>query len=439
MASLQPSPHVNCSAHSIPFPNLPGAQIRSLEASPVNKGWKYIPKGFYQNNGAVAAASLHYCNVTVTYTPLGSTNRTEVQIWLPETWNGRMQAVGGGGWAAGLYTNGFPSMTGAVAQGFAVTSTDGGYPSDDARDWALLPSGKVDYKGLEHFASTSLNDLSVIGKSVVKSFYGTPPRYSYWNGCSQGGRQGFMLAQRYPKAFDGYVASSPAINYGQLEVAGFWAQMLMNQAKQYPRPCELTALTNAAVKACDGNDGLVDGLISDPDSCHFDPYTLVNTTAGCTGADAATKISPIAAYLAKTLWTGMKTSRHPYLSDFGMVHESPMVTGVAPIIDSLLPLLNVSTGLADTECVPGGKCVGKPFGMVVDWLQLFLKKDPNYNVLQIDQKEFDRMFEQSVKEYNPIIGTGSTNLTGLRDTGGKILSYHGLVSFRSESVSEHAD
>jgi Tannase and feruloyl esterase len=428
MASLQPSPHVNCTAQSIPYPNLPGAQIRSLEAVPVHKGWKYIPKGFYSNNGAVGASSLHYCNVTITYTPLDSTNLTEVQIWLPETWNGRMQGVGGGGWSAGLYTNGYPSMTAAVAQGFAVTSTNGGYTTGDARDWALLAPGKVDYKSLQHYATTSLNDLAVIGKDVVKSFYGTPPRFSYWNGCSQGGRQGFMLAQRYPKAFDGIVGSSPALNYGQLEVAGFWGQMIMNQFKEYPRPCELTALTNAAVKACDGNDGLVDGLVSDPDSCHFDPYTLVNTTAGCTGADASRKISSTAAYLAKTLWGGMKTSRHPYLSDFGMGHESPMVTGVDPMIDPLLPILNITTALVDTECLPNGTCRGKPFGIVVDWLQLFLKKDPNYDVLKIDQKEFDRMFEQSVREYNPIIGTDSTDLTKFRDAGGKILSYHGLVS-----------
>jgi hypothetical protein len=168
MASLQPSPHVNCSAQSIPYPDLPGAQIRSLEAFPVHKGWKYIPKGFYSNNGAVGAASLHYCNVTITYTPLNSTNQTEVQIWLPETWNGRMQGVGGGGWSAGLYTNGYPSMTAAVAQGFAVTSTNGGYRTGDARDWALLAPGKVDYKSFEHYATTSLNDLAVIGKKLLR-------------------------------------------------------------------------------------------------------------------------------------------------------------------------------------------------------------------------------------------------------------------------------
>lgn len=348
-----------------------------------------------------------------------------------------MQGAGGGGWSAGLYTNGYPSMTAAVAQGYAVTSTNGGYTSGDPHDWALLSPGKIDYKSFQHYASTSLNDLAVIGKSVVKSFYGTPPRYSYWNGCSQGGRQGFMLAQRYPKAFDGIVASAPAINWGQLMVAGFWAQMIMNGLKKYPKQCELSTITAAAVKACDGNDGLVDGLVSDPDSCHFDPYTLVNTTANCRGSDASTKISPTAAYLAKVLWGGLKTSRHTYLSSFGMHHESPMVTGVASLIDPLLPLLNITTALADTECLPDGTCRGKPFSIVVDWIQLFLEKDPNYNILKIDQQELDRMFEASVREYNPIIGTDSMNLTGFRDAGGKILSYHGLVSLRTEFVSVH--
>jgi hypothetical protein len=428
MASLQPSSHVNCSSQSIAHPILPGAQIHSLEASPVHKGWQFIPGGLYPNNDAVSASRLDFCKVTITYIPQNSTHQTEVQVWLPENWNGRMQGLGGGGWSAGLYTNGYPAMTAAAIQGYAAISTNGGYSAGHPKDWAVLQLGKVDYKNFQHYASTSLNDLSIIGKSVVRSFYGAPPKYSYWNGCSQGGRQGFMLAQRFPKAFDGIVASAPAINWGQLLVAGFWAQMIMNGKKDYPKPCELTTITAAALKACDGNDGVIDGLISDPDSCHFDPYTLVNTTANCWGADASRKISPTAAYLAKTLWGGLKTSRHTYMSSFGMHHEAPLVTGGTPLVDSLFSYLNITTALADTECHPDGTCFGKPFSIVVDWIQYFVKKDTAYDILKIDQHEFDEIFENSVKEYNPIIGTDSTNLTGFREAGGKILSYHGLVS-----------
>jgi hypothetical protein len=434
MASLQASSHVNCSTQSIPYPILAGARIHSLEASPVHKGWQYIPAGLYPNNGPVNASSVDFCNITITYYPQDNSNQTQVQVWLPEKWNGRMQGLGGGGWFAGLSTNGYPAMTAAVIQGYAAISTNGGYTSGDPGDWALLQLGKVDYKSFQHFATTSLNDLAIVGKSVVKSFYGTSPKYSYWNGCSQGGRQGFMLAQRYPKAFDGIVASAPAVNWGQLMVAGFWAQMIMNGKKEYPRPCELSTITAAAMKACDGNDGVLDGLISDPDSCHFDPYTLVNTTADCLGRDASRKISPTAAYLAKTLWGGLKTSRHSYLSSFGMHHEAPLVTGDTPLLQSIYSYLNVTTAHADSECRQDGTCFGKPFSNVVDWIRYFVKKDPNYDFLKIDQEELDRIFEDSVQEYNPIIGTNSTDLSSFRDAGGKILSFHGLVGYLTKFI-----
>jgi hypothetical protein len=117
------------------------------------------------------------------------------------------------------------------------------------------------------------------------------------------------------------------------------------------------------------------------------------------------------------------------MSAFGMHHEAPLVTGGTPLVDSIFSYLNLTTALADTECHPDGTCFGKPFGIVVDWIKYFVKKDTTYDILKIDQQEFDRIFEDSVQEYSPIIGTDSTNLTGFRDVGGKILSYHGLVSY----------
>jgi hypothetical protein len=427
MALFQPSSPVNCSSQSIPYPTLPGAQIRSLEASLARKTWELIPAGLYSNNGPVIASGLSYCNVTITYTPLDSDNKTTVQVWLPaQKWNGRMQGLGGGGWSGGLFDFGYPGMTAAVAQGYAAVATNGGWTSSLPKDFALLSPGNVDIKSLRHFASTSLNDVSIIGKSVIQSFYGQPPKYSYWNGCSQGGRQGFMLAQKYPKAFDGIVASAPAINWGYLMVAGFWAQALQHELGKYIDPCEISTLTAAAIKACDGNDGIIDGLISDPDSCQFDPYTLVNTTTSCFGSSNP-KISKEAAYLANTAWTGMKTTNQSFLHD-GNNHEAGLVTAGSPYLDTFLTRMNITLGLADRQCGAGGTCTGRPLNLVDDWIRYFIKKDPNYDSSKMSQKEFDGIFETSVRDYTSIIGTGNTDLSGLRNAGGKLLSYHGLVS-----------
>jgi hypothetical protein len=429
MALLWPSAPNNCSSQSIRYPDLPDGRIRALEASQVSKGWQYIPAGLYSNNPTVSAPSISFCNVTVTYTRVGSNRNTTVQVWLPTAgWNSRIQAIGGGGWNAGLHDGGLSAMTGAVIQGYTAIGTDGGYPPNHGpEDWDVLRAGKIDLKNFQHYATTSLNDLSIVGKAVVQSFYGQPAKYSYWNGCSQGGRQGHTLAQKYPKAFDGIVASAPVVNWGQLMAAGFWAQTTMNEMRQYPHACELNTLTAAAIKACDGNDGLVDGLISDPDSCKFDPTPLINTTADC-GFMSNTKISPAAAHVAKTGWFGMRTSIHPYMWT-GTDHEAGLVTaGSVPLVSSLLPYLKITTGLADTECAANGTCYGKPFNIVDEWIKFFVLKDQNYDTSKIDVKAFDRIFDVSVKEYSPVIGTDSPDLSAFRDAGGKLMMYHGLVS-----------
>jgi len=121
----------------------------------------------------------------------------------------------------------------------------------------------------------------VIVKELIKSFYGRPTQYSYWSGCSQGGRQGLVLAQRYPDAYNGIAAAAPAINWAQFIPAASWAQVMMSIAGQYPPKCEVDALTDAAVAACDPLDGVTDGLISDMSKCSFDPFTLVGETAPC--------------------------------------------------------------------------------------------------------------------------------------------------------------
>jgi S-formylglutathione hydrolase FrmB len=431
MAILQPQSGMSCVSESISFPDLPGAEIRSLTAQPVVKGWQYFAAGLYSNSGPVSAANSSFCNVTVTYTPIGTTRVTRVQIWLPgEEWNGRMQGVGGGGWTAGLNEPSFAGMGAAVIMGYAAIATDGGYTSPNPLDWAFSSPGKIDKKSFEHYATTSLNDLAIIGKSVVKSYYNKPPKYSYWNGCSQGGRQGFMLAQRYPKAFDGIAASAPIVNYAHLMVAGFWSQMTMNSMGIYPRSCEIAALTTAAVKACDPLDGVVDGLISDPDSCHFDPFTLVNTTISC-GYGPSRKISEAAARVAKAGWTGLvKTSVHQYLWHITNNYEASIVTeGAVPFVSGLFQAMNVSLGLADVECRPDGTCVGKPYPTVAEWIKIFVQKDLQYDTSKIKVKEFDQIFGASVEEYAPIIGTDNPDLRAFRDAGGKIMSYHGLVGF----------
>ena len=238
------------------------------------------------------------------YTHPGWNDTVNVRIWLPfaDDWNGRFRGVGGGGWVTG---DGDPALAIAVSGGYSAASTDGGHPNDNVSpsNWALASSGNLNYPLLQDFAATALADMTLLGQAVTESFYGHKPKYSYWTGCSTGGRQGLMMAQRYPELYDGIIATAPAINWDSFIVAEYWAQHVMNQLGVYPPPCELQAYTKAAVAACDTLDSLDDGVISDPSACNFDPYSIVGQAFSC-GAEDDMNFTKAGATVATAAWTG---------------------------------------------------------------------------------------------------------------------------------------
>lgn len=290
-----------CSAVSIPYPNLYGAQFLSLEASLITNFSANIHIGLYTNHGSVNVTNVNFCNVTLSYTHPGQNDTVNVQVWLPQyAWNGRMQHIDGAGWQAGLHWAGLQGMTVAVGEGYATLGTDAGLgPELTPFNWALLSPGNVNHYLLQNLVSTSLNDASIIGKSIVNSYYGEPPAYSYYTGCSQGGRQDLVLAQRYPDAYDGIAASAPAIYWNELIMGDYFPTLLMNEMRKYPAPCELNAITAAAISACDGNDGVLDGIIADPEACNFDSQSLVGDNINCTDTGSMVQISSTAALIAE--------------------------------------------------------------------------------------------------------------------------------------------
>jgi hypothetical protein len=193
-AAIDPSAS-KCAAAALPTPSVLGVSVLSLDAV----------------ESTLESTSTGFCNVTLTYTHPGQNDLIKVWLGLPSTWNGRFQGVGGGGW-----TTGFPSeMVPAISKGYAAVSTDGGHDGvgQSADSWALASPGNVNLYALQNFASVALNDMTVLGKQLTEAYYGKPIFKSYWSGCSTGGRQGLMLAQRYPDAYDGILAQAPAVNW----------------------------------------------------------------------------------------------------------------------------------------------------------------------------------------------------------------------------------
>ncbi|KAI8936179.1 hypothetical protein NX059_006612 [Plenodomus lindquistii] len=406
----------NCSPAGIPLPTLFGAEFLSITASPVVNYTS--PPASYINNGRAPTTPISFCNVTLTHTHPGYNDTLRTQIWLPLTsaWNGRFQMAAGGGWVAGYDAGSFGQMSGAVNDGYATSTVDAGVQTATSftpEAWALKSPGNVDYNTLETFAYKSLHDGALATKSIIESFYGREPAYSYWNGCSQGGRQGYMFAQRFPEVFDGIAATAPAINWDKFFVASAYPGQVLRETGQTPNVCEYDTIFRAAIEACDGLDGLDDDIISHPDSCKFDPYSLVGKPAtSCRSASppGPSTISEAAASYMNALWNGVRTEDGTLL--YPTADRSVNVT---------------ASGALVTRCFANSTCTATRNPLFGDWIRLFIEKDPNYNINNMTRGEFVAAFRTSVREYASIIGTGSTDLTEFKATGHKLLTWHGLA------------
>ena len=189
-----------------------------------------------QNHYAKNVTNLSACEVTITYTHPGYDDTINTIVWLPAAakWTGRFLGAGGGGFTTGAESN--STFVWAANEGFAVVSTDGGHAAEDAiniEKWGMSSPGNVNWPLLQDFSSTALDDAATLGKAVVKAYYGKAPSYSYWNGCSTGGRQGYMMAQKYPEQYDGILATAPAIYWNELMMQLFWPQAVMNDLSRW--------------------------------------------------------------------------------------------------------------------------------------------------------------------------------------------------------------
>ncbi|RDW92529.1 hypothetical protein BP5796_01923 [Coleophoma crateriformis] len=357
--------------------------------------------------GAAWYNDLEFCNITVTYTHPDQNDSVNVEIWLPppESWNGDFQGQGGGGWFTGLPNLSHPQ---SISQGFAVASTDGGhYQGRTPLDWGMRSPGHVAMHLLKDFASVALHDMTLLAKEVVESYYGTKAKHSYWHGCSTGGRQGLMLAQKYPTDYDGILALAPAINWDRLLVATFWPQLVMQQYGVFPPGCEFEAIRQKAVEACDGLDGVVDGVVAAPGLCQFDPMTLIGQPFLCDKVQLS--FTEDAAKMAKLMWRG------------------PQITAGRFMWYGLTPDASFAA-LGGTSCSKWNvtSCLPSPFSMATEWLQVFLAKDTNLDTSTITPTEYETFFYDSIDQYASIIGTSNPDLSAFRAAGGKMITWHGL-------------
>ncbi|KAF7536054.1 hypothetical protein G7Z17_g13098 [Cylindrodendrum hubeiense] len=407
-------PNSVCSAENIPYPEIPGLHILSLTANE-RKNYTLEP------NPTIGVpiepfTGLNFCNVSVVYTHLGWNDTIYVTTYVPtQNWNGRFQGNGGGGFVTGGGSLVEMTMVQSLILGFAVSTTDGGH-SDNilegvsySNSWAFSSPGNINWPLLVDFASVALHDMAGIGKAITTSFYGTSPKFSYFYGGSTGGRQAHMIAQRYPEDFDGILGVCPAIYWTKFAFATIWPQMVMKEAGIYPRPCEFKALAAAAMKACDGLDGVVDGVISMPSRCRFDPHVLVGKKFDCAGVDAV--FTSVAADAAQAAWTGPRSSTNEF-QWYGYGKDSVMWGPMGPLA---------------TQCGDDGDCAGVWFPISSVWARYFVAKNPDLDLDTLTHEQWDDLFWASENEYGSIIGTADPDLSRFNRAGGKMITWHGLA------------
>jgi hypothetical protein len=335
-----------------------------------------------------------FCDVTLTQTDAAG-NAIRIYVWLPASWNGRFQGVGGAVYECGPI---FGEMAAAIGGGYASAATDCGVPPADLLSgaWALRSDGTLNLPLIDDFSFAGIHDMTVAGKAVTQLYYPSPLRYSYFNGCSTGGREGLMEAQRYPADYNGIVSGSPAINWTKFIPSELWPELVMLQGRDFLPGCKEQAFTDAVIAACaDGS-----GVIENPAACRFNPFQLVGRVTPCgtiTRADAAVaaRIWDGPAVDGKHLWYGLE----PGTSLFGLAATTTSNGTTGPVA----------------------------FPVSVGWFQYWLTQSPSFNWETLTYQQFLRYFEQSVAEFAFPIATDNPDLGAFERDGGKILIWHGLA------------
>ena len=311
---------------------------------------------------------------------------------MPDHWNGDFLMQGGAGGNGIVYPPIGLTASGdtpALMRGYAVVSTDTGHESHDgAFDFSFMR----DQQAYLDFAYQANFEVAGLAKQIIAKYYGKSAAYSYFTGCSTGGREGMVLSQRYPTEFDGIIVGDPAMRTGLSNLAiGEWIPAAFNQIAPRDadgKPVITQAITDddrklfmdALVKQCDAIDGLADGMISDPLACNFDPEVLA-----CKPGQTGSCLAPAKVAAIKKAFAGPKTSQgiqvYPgFLYDSGIAATS----GIRGIL------------------VPGPSIFGPP---------------PTATEVDVDS--------EALKDVQPLVDSTSTNLSTFASRGGKLIFFHG--------------
>jgi feruloyl esterase len=394
--ALAVAPHAQAATcESLSALSLPNTTITIAQA---------IPAGSFTTPFNATLINLPaFCRVAATLKPSTDSN-IKIEVWLPSfvegsggqarssleggvTWNGKLLAVGNGGWAGSVP---YPALANALRRGYAGAATDTGHEGMGGNFALGHPEKLIDY------AYRSEHEMTVTAKALVIAFYGTAASHAYWNGCSTGGRQALVEATRYPDDFDGIIAGAAANPKTQLDAWRMWmAQVALKDQADRILKSQYSLIHQAVLNQCDAIDGVKDGLIENPTKCHFDPRAITCKSTDDLRNDASC-LTPLQAKSVRAVLGPVKTSK-----------GKEIFPGYAPGSE-------LGWGL-----LLGGP---EPYSVPLDQYRYMVFNDPTWDWRTF---ELERDLAAAEKAGAGALSAVSTDLSGFVKRGGRLLMYHG--------------
>jgi feruloyl esterase len=385
-----------------------------------------------------SAQNLAYCQVNFTdvtlvgpefgYLP-GQTSKFRIRVGLPlnandggtggvqGAWNGNIQTLGNGGFAGSV-----TGVTSATNAGYVGTGTDTGHdasitnpipnpnpppatvqapPSEAGAAFGLNLDGTINYGRIMDYGWRGQHHANMWGRRIANIYYGQKHRRNYYTGCSDGGREGHEMAQRFGQVFDGIVALSPAIHWDRWGFSGGWGNYVANQelGQNGLDAPKFQDVNQRALAACDGIDGIVDGMIQETRNCHYDARDAVCGQPGAS-TDPTRCLTPAEAAVVNKIWDGPRNSDGSKMW-VGWERGTQGVVGITP----------ATTGAPTL------------FGEQIN--RYWVHRDPIFNWRTIDEEQFLVEQRTLTEQFSQYIGSDSPNLNTLKGSGGKMLVSYG--------------
>ncbi|HWF09885.1 MAG TPA: tannase/feruloyl esterase family alpha/beta hydrolase [Bryobacteraceae bacterium] len=356
-----------------------------------------VPPGSFKLPGGANAAVVQvpeFCRAAIT---IGKEVRME--LWMPRRWNQKLVAVGNGGLAGSI---GYAAMVKPLQQGYASSSTDTGHQGTSTTDgaWAL-----GNYERIVNFADRGTHLMAEADKLILSAFYNAPPAHAYFNGCSQGGHEALVEAQRYPADFDGIVAGDPANNWTHHYIGGHLWNALAVDGDGYLPAAKVKILADAVNEQCDALDGVKDGVLNDPRRCRFNPATLL-----CKGSDTSQCLTTAQVTAVEKIWSGLRTPE-------GQV-----------IYPGLVPGGEAGTGGWASYITGNAPGAGRHTALGAPFFRFFVFDDPNwdYKTFRFTAADgFDNDVDYTDAKLGALFNAVNPDLSGFTARGGKLIQYHG--------------